>query len=270
MFDQDPTRNTNGGFRGRIERVFELLIGSSFGAAVIYSLFWGAYQSLAVGHFISNDGRFVAVAATSNTKSANPKPPAVKSDDESDTSSSGDTGDAIEIWYASAQHRSVLHPCTLDFEFTGMNITNYTFGSERRHNPHQARYLPVLGIAKNPKLPGPFIYLHFESALGSSPNYQLNFDFKKDQAGNTVGLADDKQTFVATTELVQNAWQCVETVFIGGGFKIVDFSDFAFIKAPEPNAQANNDQPLPKSGSDLVPSSPPADQSQRSQRNGDH
>ena len=270
LFDQNSPRNAEAGFRARLDRILELLIGSSFGAAIIYSLFWGAFQSLAVGHFIINEGRFVAVAATSITKSAAPKTPVVKSDDESDSSSSGETGDAIEIWYASALHRSVWHPCTLDFEFTGMNITNYTFGSERRHNPHQARYLPVLGIAKNPKLPGPFIYLHFESALGSSPTYQLNFDFKKDAAGNTVGLPKDKQTFVATTELVQNPWQCVATVFIGGGIKIVDFSDFAFAKVPEPDIQSSNARQLPGSGSDLTPSPAPADQSQGGQRNGDH
>ena len=238
MLDQDPNRITSGGFRARLDRILELVVGSSFGAAIIYTLFWGAFQSLAVGHFVINETRFVAVSAASIIPFATPKTPKINSDDESDTGSSSEVGDAIEIWYASAVHRSMWHPCMLDFEFTGMNVTNYTFGSDRRLNPHQARYLPVLGIVKNPKLPGPYVYLHFDSAWGSLPNYQLNFDFKKDQDGNIVGLSDDKQTFVATSELLLNPWQCVTTVFIGGGFKIVDFSDFAFLKAPEPSAQS--------------------------------
>ncbi len=234
MSDQENPENRGRGFRGRIDRIIELIVGSSFGAAIIYSFFWGAFQSLAVGHFVLNEGRFVAVSNGSIISAEKVKKTDAKTDEESDSSSSEDTGDALEIWYASAQHRSLLQPCTLDFEFTGMNITNYTLGTERRHNPHHAEYLPISGIAKNPKLPGPFIYLHFESAFGSSsPNYQLNFDFKKDQAGNTVGLPADKETFVATTEVALNPWQCIATVFIGGGFKIVDFSDFSFIKLPE-------------------------------------
>ena len=236
LFDQNSPRNAEAGFRARLDRILELLIGSSFGAAIIYSLFWGAFQSLAVGHFIINEGRFVAASSAVGANAIPPKPSPPASNDDSETSTSSETGDVIEIWFASAKHRSLLHPCLLDFEFTGMNLTNYKFGSDRRSNPRQAKYLPVLGLEMNPKLPGPFIYLHFESALGSSHSYQLAFDFKKDQSGNIVGLPTDKETFVAVSSTGLNPWECISTVFIGGGFKVTDFSDFNFIKLVQKSA----------------------------------
>lgn len=236
MFDQNSPRNAEAGFRARLDRILELLIGSSFGAAIIYSLFWGAFQSLAVGHFTMNEGRFVAASSAVEANPSPPKAPAPANADDSEASSSGETGDVMEIWYASAKHRGLMHPCQLDFEFTGMNLTNYKFGSDRRNNPRQARYVPVLGLEKNSKLPGPYIYLHFDSALGSSRSYQLGFDFKKDQAGNIVGLPADKETFVATSATDLTPWECIAIVFLGGGFKITDFSDFNFIKAQKQSA----------------------------------
>ena len=47
MLDQNSAKNTNDSFRAKLDRILELLVGSSFGAAIIYSLFWGAFQSLA-------------------------------------------------------------------------------------------------------------------------------------------------------------------------------------------------------------------------------
>ena len=235
MLDQNTPENA-GGFRAKLDRILELIVGSSFGAAILYSIFWGAFQSLAIGHFSLNDGRFVAVSCTSVVSPVIPKSLGIKSDEEGDSTAAADTGDAIEIWFASAKHRSLLQMCRLDFEFTGMNITNYTFGSDRRTNPHHAKYLSVLGIEKNPKLPGPYIYLHFESTFGtSSHTYQLNFEYKKNETGSTVGLPADQETFVATSSLGLTPWECIATVFVGGGFKIVDFSDFAFLKSTVPN-----------------------------------
>ena len=243
MSDKAPPPNTNSSYRTRLDHLLELIVGSSLGAAIIYSLFWGAFQSLAVGHYIMNDERFVA--ASSNFV-PNPNPPKAKPSANSDDSdnSAGDVGDVIEIWYASAKHRSLLHPCQVDFEFTGKNLTNYKFGSDRRANPGQAKFLPILGLEKNPKLPGPFIYLHFESALGSTHSYQLPFEFKKDQDGNIMGLPPDKETFVATTAASLNPWECISTVFISGGFKITDFSDFNFIKAA-PQVTTNTELAIP-------------------------
>ena len=238
MLDQNSAKNTNDSFRAKLDRILELLVGSSFGAAIIYSLFWGAFQSVAVGHFIMNEGRFVAASSAVEAITAPIKVPPPASGDDSEASSSGETGDVMEIWYASAKHHGLLHPCHLDFEFTGMNLTNYKFGSERRSNPRQAKYLPVLGLEKNPKLPGPFIYLHFESAFGTSRGYQLNFDFQKDQVGNIVGLPVDKETFVATSSTELTPWECISIVFIGGGFKITDFSDFNFIKQQKQSASS--------------------------------
>ena len=236
MPDKDPPPNTDSSFRTRLDHLLELIVGSSLGAAIIYSLFWGAFQSLAVGHYILNEERFVAASSNfvpNPIPGPNPPPAKAKASASSDDSdnSAGDVGDVIEIWYASAKHRSLLHPCQVDFEFTGKNLTNYKFGSDRRANPGQAKYLPILGLEKSPKLPGPFIYLHFESALGSTHSYQLPFDFKKDQAGNMMDLPPDKETFVAATSASLNPWECISTVFISGGFKITDFSDFNFIKA---------------------------------------
>ena len=274
MSNQDPSElDYPRGFRARLDRIIELIVGSSFGAAILYSVFWGAFQSLAIGHFILNEGRFVAASSAIEATPTPPKTPApTSSSDESDTTDATDTGDVIEIWYASAKHGGLLLPCHLDFEFTGMNLTNYKFGSDRRTNPRQAKYLPVLGLEKNPKLPGPYIYLHFESALGSSSrNYQLVFDYKKDQAGNIVGLPTDKETFVATSTADLTPWECLSIVFIGGGFKLTDFSDFNFIKAASPNAVSSQSPDLTvKLNSSELPRPTPIDQGQQSQRHRDH
>ncbi len=232
LFEQGQPK-TQTSFRDSLGRTLELLVGSSFGAAIIYSLFWGAFQSLAVGHFTLNEGRFVAASSAVNAFAATPKVPAASAGEESDASNPSETGDVIEIWYAAAQHRGILHPCIIDFEFTGMNLTNYKFGTDRRTNPRQARYLPVEGLEKNSKLPGPYIYLHFESALGNSHSYQLNFDYKRDESGKMTGLSKDTETFVATASTGLTPWECISVVFIGGGFKITDFSDFNFMKAKQ-------------------------------------
>lgn len=223
----------------RFSRLFELLIGSSLGALVAYSIFWAAFQSLLIGHYTSNDGRFYAAASSPDgyaTKLKKTVAGAKSDDSESDTTI--ETGDAIEIWYASATHKSILHPCHMDFDFTGINLTNYQFGSERLTNPHHARYLPALGLEKNPAMPGPFIYVHFESSFGVTRTYQMPFDFKRDENGQYVGLPADRQTFEATSQLVLNPWECVTVVFVGGTFKIVDLSDFTFIKPKEFDAAA--------------------------------
>ena len=186
MLDQDSHNSANGGFRARLGRILELLVGSSFGAAILYSFFWGAFQSLMVGHFIVNETRFVAVSRMAKIDAVKVMPPtAVKADDE-ETGSASETGDALEIWFATANHRGFSHPCQLDFEFSGMNITNYQYGSDRRINPHQAKYLSVLGFDANKKLPGPFLYMHFDTTFGTSHTYQLPFDYKKDDLGKKV------------------------------------------------------------------------------------
>ena len=212
----------------RFSRLFELIIGSSLGALVAYSIIWAAFQSLLIGHYTSNDGRFYAAANGQKIITPKVKKPSANADD---TDDDGTTGDVIEIWYASAKHQSILHPCHMDFDFTGMNLTNYQFGSDRRTNPHQAKYLPVLGLARDPTLPGPYIYVHFESSFGVTRTYQMPFDFKKDVDGKYSGLPVDRQTFEATSTLVLNPWECVTIVFVGGTFKIVDLSDFTFLKA---------------------------------------
>ena len=183
-----------------------------------------------VGHFFVNETRFVAVSRIADMAPVGVKTPsAVKADDE-ESSGPSEMGDALEIWFATARHRGFTHPCQLDFEFSGMNITDYRFGSDRRINPHQAKYLPVSGFNSNIKLPGPYLYMHFDSAFGTSHTYQLPFDYKKDATGQYVGLPTDKETFVATSQLDLTPWECVSVVFIGGGIKITDFSDFAFLK----------------------------------------
>ena len=234
LLDQDPHSSTNGGFRARLDRILELLVGSSFGAAILYSVFWGALQSLMIGHFIVNETRFVAVSRLAQSGPVRVKPPtAVKAEDE-ETGSASETGDALEIWFASAKHRGFSHPCQLDFEFSGMNITDYRFGTDRRTNPHQAKYLPVMGFEANNKLPGPFLYMHFDSTFGTSHTYQLPFDYKKDELGKYVGLPADQETFTATSQLSLTPWECLTVVFIGSGIKITDFSDFAFLKIVQP------------------------------------
>ncbi len=243
MPEKEPPPRVAIDFHERIGAILELLVGSSFGAAIIYSLFWGAFQSLAVGHFVMNEGRFVAASSAINA-SATPvspvseKVPSPGSGEDNDNSTSAESGDVIEIWYGSAIHRSLWQACQLDFEFTGMNLTNFKFGTDRRSNPRQARYLPVLGLEKNPRIPGPYIYLHFESALGSSHNYQLDFDFKKDPSGKIIGLPADKETFVATASTALTPWECISTIFIGGGFKITDFSDFNFVRPQKQSSSA--------------------------------
>ena len=208
-----------------------------------YSVIWAAFQSLLIGHYTSNEGRFYAAASTPDSNPPKIMKPqvaanAAASADDSESDSVVETGDAMEIWYASAKHLSVLHPCHIDFDFTGINLTNYQFGSDRRTNPHHARYLPVLGFEKNPSLPGPFVYVHFESSFGVTRTYQMPFDFKKDADGKTIGLPADRETFEATSSLVLNPWECTTIVFVGGTFKIVDLSDFTFMKQKADQAPA--------------------------------
>lgn len=227
----------------RFSRLFELLIGSSLGALVAYSVIWAAFQSLLIGHYTNNDGRFYAAARIPDGNVPKVMKPQAASDatasaDDSGSDSVVETGDAMEIWYASAKHRSLLHPCHMDFDFTGINLTNYQFGSDRRTNPHHARYLPVLGLKKNPSLPGPFVYVHFESSFGVTRTYQMLFDFKKDADGKYIGLPTDRETFEATSSLDLNPWECTTLVFVGGTFKIVDLSDFTFIKQKADQAPA--------------------------------
>lgn len=216
----------------RFSRLFELLIGSTLGALVAYSIIWAAFQSLLIGHYTSNEGRFYAAATLPEDSVPIIKKPAAKaSADDTEADPVVEVGDAMEIWYASAKHRSLLHPCHMDFVFTGINLTNYQYGSERLTNPHHAKYLPVLGLEKNTTMPGPFVYVHFESSFGSTRTYQMEFDFKRDAEGKYVGLPADRKTFEATSSLILNPWECVTIVFVGGTFKIVDLSDFTFIKA---------------------------------------
>ncbi len=227
----------------RFSRLFELLIGSSLGALVAYSVIWAAFQSLLIGHYTSNEGRFYAAASKPNGNPSKIMKPQAAANataglDDSESDNVVETGDAMEIWYASATHRSLLHPCHMDFDFTGINLTDYQFGSDRRTNPHHARYLPVLGFEKNPSLPGPFVYVHFESSFGVTRTYQMPFDFKKDADGKTIGLPADRETFEATSSLVLNPWECTTIVFVGGTFKIVDLSDFTFMKQKADQAPA--------------------------------
>ena len=239
MSKPEPSKD-NEPVGARVSRFFELLVGSSLAAFVAYSILWAAFQSLLIGHFTSNEGRFVALSTAADTSPVLAKPdpapvkapkvPGADATNDEDTVTTNERGDAIEIWYASAKHRSILHPCHLDFEYTGMNLTNYKFGSDRRKDPRIAKYLPVSGFVKNPKLPGPFVFAQFQSTFGFSRTYQMPFDFKKDANGNYIGIPDDRQTFEATSALDLNIWECTTIVFVGGTFKVVDFTDFTFIK----------------------------------------
>ena len=222
-----------------IGRWAEIIVGSSFGAAILYSIFWGAFQSMAVGHIILNESRFVAAASPEDgsvgvINTAAPNTNKSASEDADPTA----IGDAMEIWYGSAVHDSWRHPCQLNFEFTGKNLTNYQLGSDRRVNPRQARYLPTYGFTKKPNMPGPYIYLHFESTFGTSHSYQLSYHFKRDAAGKVVGELPELETFAATAVAQPSVWECISLVFVGGGFKITDFSDFSFAKTANTAAAA--------------------------------
>ncbi len=232
--EQEQIKGTLSRSSDWIGRWSEIIVGSSFGAAILYSIFWGAFQSLAVGHFILNESRFVAAASASegSVGTITPNLPNTKKTASEDADLPA-VGDAMEIWYGSAVHQSWLHPCVVNFEFTGKNLTNYQLGSDRRLNPREAKYLPNYGFAKNPKLPGPYIYVHFESAFGTSRSYQLNYQFKRDATGKVMGELPELETFAATAVAQPSVWECITLVFVGGGFKIVDFSDFSFAKTAD-------------------------------------
>ncbi len=121
--EQEPIKGTLSRSSDWIGRWSEIIVGSSFGAAILYSLFWGAFQSLAVGHFILNESRFVAAASPSegSVVTINTSPPNTKKTASEDADPPA-IGDAMEIWYGSAVHQSWLHPCVLNFEFTGKNL----------------------------------------------------------------------------------------------------------------------------------------------------